>query len=142
MYGKRLLVVSPGMFANQMDCTRDSAGRTCWTFHLEWCVCIDMYINPPTKRTDYLWIFLYHFTSKFTQRLTVEYFWYAPVRWSYGIVLYEIVTLGKPSYVQSIHLTLRTAMRKRYRSNAIFVTIILIRFVITYFLAIYPCKIL
>ena len=33
-------------------------------------------------------------------------------------------------------------MRKHYRSNAIFVTIILIRFVITYFLAIYPCKIL
>ena len=25
----------PGMFANQMDCTRDFAGRTCWTFHLE-----------------------------------------------------------------------------------------------------------
>ena len=33
-------------------------------------------------------------------------------------------------------------MRKRYRSDAILITIIFIRFVITYFLAIYPCKIL
>ncbi|RMX37358.1 hypothetical protein pdam_00023728, partial [Pocillopora damicornis] len=34
--------------------------------------------------------------------------------WSYGIVLYEIVTLGKPSYVQSTRLTLRTEMCKCY----------------------------
>ena len=65
--------------------------------------------------------------SKFSQRLTVEYFSYTLVRWSYGIVLYEIVTLGKPSYVQSIYLTLKTAMCMRYRSDAIFITIILIK---------------
>ena len=35
LYGNHLLVVFPGMFANQMDCARDSAGRACWTFHLE-----------------------------------------------------------------------------------------------------------
>ena len=76
-----------------MDCTRDFDGKFRWTFRLEWRVCM-MYIFALSRPS--LWFLSLQAHIK---NISAILFWNF-FRWSYGIVLYEIVTLGKSNYVQ------------------------------------------
>ena len=89
--------VVAGLFANQMDCTRDFVGKFRWTFRLEWRVCM-MYIFALSRPS--LWFLSLQAHIK---NISAILFWNF-FRWSYGIVLYEIVTLGKSNYVQNRYL--------------------------------------